>query len=87
MALILAFNKQINDASIDPSYFTTVRKKLDLDQREAAEIFGGGVMPFRGTKTAKPSRRWLWSNCSKFRISPPLCWRKCGWFDVFDFYP
>ncbi len=41
--LLAAFQRQINSAYVDPSYITKVRKKLDLDQREAADIFGGGV--------------------------------------------
>ena len=36
-----AFNKQVNAAIVDPSFILSVRKKLALDQREAAEIFGG----------------------------------------------
>lgn len=31
---------------MDPRFITNVRKKLALDQREAAEIFGGGVNAF-----------------------------------------
>ena len=53
MDLMLTFNKQVNAASIDPSYITTVRKKLDLDQREAAEIFGGGVNAFSRYENGK----------------------------------
>ena len=36
-----AFNKQVNAAIVDPGFIVSVRKKLDLGQREAAEIFGG----------------------------------------------
>jgi HTH-type transcriptional regulator / antitoxin MqsA len=53
MDLMLAFNKHVNAASVDPSYITTVRKKLDLDQREAAEIFGGGVNAFSRYENGK----------------------------------
>ena len=53
MDLMLAFNKQVNAASVDPSYITAVRKKLDLDQREAAEIFGGGVNAFSRYENGK----------------------------------
>ena len=53
MDLMLSFNKQVNAASVDPSYITTVRKKLDLDQREAAEIFGGGVNAFSRYENGK----------------------------------
>jgi len=41
---------------VDPDFIARVRKKLDLDQREAAEIFGGGVNAFSryGTGKTKP---------------------------------
>ena len=45
-AAIRAFNKQINAVIVDPGFIVKVRKKLALDQREAAEIFGGGVNAF-----------------------------------------
>jgi HTH-type transcriptional regulator/antitoxin MqsA len=35
------FSKQVNATYVDPAHIANVRKKLDLDQREAAEIFGG----------------------------------------------
>jgi len=41
-----AFSKQVNAAIVDPTFIANVRKKLALDQREAAEIFGGGVNAF-----------------------------------------
>ena len=43
---MLAFNKQINASIVDPGFIVSVRNKLALDQREAAEIFGGGVNAF-----------------------------------------
>jgi HTH-type transcriptional regulator/antitoxin MqsA len=46
MREMLAFNQQVNAAIVDPGYIVNVRKKLALDQREAAEIFGGGVNAF-----------------------------------------
>ena len=46
MNLMLAFNKQVNASIVDPDFIASVRKKLDLDQREAGEIFGGGVNAF-----------------------------------------
>ncbi len=52
-ALMLAFNKQINAATVDPSFIASVRKKLALDQREAAEIFGGGVNAFSRYENGK----------------------------------
>jgi HTH-type transcriptional regulator/antitoxin MqsA len=48
-----AFSKQVNAAIVDPSFITDVRKKLDLDQREAAEIFGGGINAFSRYENGK----------------------------------
>jgi HTH-type transcriptional regulator/antitoxin MqsA len=45
-AAMLEFNKQVNASIVDPAFIARVRKKLALDQREAAEIFGGGVNAF-----------------------------------------
>ena len=46
MTLMREFTKQVNASIVDPEFIVRVRKKLDLDQREAAEIFGGGVNAF-----------------------------------------
>ena len=56
MELIREFQRQINAAYVDPAYIAKVRKKLDLDQKEASEIFGGGVNAFSRYETgrAKP---------------------------------
>jgi HTH-type transcriptional regulator/antitoxin MqsA len=48
-----AFNKQVNAAIVDPGFIISVRKKLDLGQREAAEIFGGGVNAFSRYENGK----------------------------------
>ena len=48
-----AFSKQVNAAIVDPVFITMVRKKLDLDQREAAEIFGGGINAFSRYENGK----------------------------------
>ena len=48
-----AFWKQINMTIVDPAFITTVRKKLALDQREAAEIFGGGANAFSRYENGK----------------------------------
>ena len=40
------FNRQVNAATVEPAFILQVRKKLGLDQKEAAEIFGGGVNAF-----------------------------------------
>lgn len=52
-AFMLDFNKQVNAASVDPEFIVSVRKKLALDQREAAEIFGGGVNAFSRYENGK----------------------------------
>lgn len=44
--LIGQFQRQVNATYVDPAYIARVRRKLDLDQRQAAEIFGGGVNAF-----------------------------------------
>ena len=52
-AAMVAFNKQINAGSIDPAFISGVRKKLKLDQKEAATIFGGGVNAFSRYESGK----------------------------------
>jgi HTH-type transcriptional regulator/antitoxin MqsA len=51
--LMLEFNKQINASIVDPEFISRVRKQLALDQREAAEIFGGGVNAFSRYENGK----------------------------------
>ena len=51
--LMLQFNKQVNAAIVDPGFIARVRKKLALDQREAAEIFGGGINAFSRYENGK----------------------------------
>ena len=48
-----AFTRQVNAASVDPAFIAGVRRKLALDQREAAEIFGGGVNAFSRYENGK----------------------------------
>lgn len=52
-ALMLDFNKQVNAAIVDPAFIAAVRKKLALDQREAAALFGGGVNAFSRYENGK----------------------------------
>lgn len=47
------FNKQVNAAIVDPEFIISVRKKLHLGQREAAELFGGGVNAFSRYENGK----------------------------------
>ena len=51
--LIGAFNKEINASIVDPKFILGVREKLHLSQREAAEIFGGGINAFSRYETGK----------------------------------
>ncbi len=51
--LMRDFNKQVNATIVDPEFIAGVRKKLNLDQREAAEIFGGGVNAFSRYENGK----------------------------------
>jgi HTH-type transcriptional regulator / antitoxin MqsA len=66
-----AFGKQVNAALVDPAFISIVRKKLDLDQREAAEIFGGGVNAFL--------------RCENGKTKPPLALVKL--FKMLDSHP
>ncbi|MDO9226182.1 MAG: type II toxin-antitoxin system MqsA family antitoxin [Pseudomonadota bacterium] len=52
-ALMGEFQRQVNGAYVDPAYIASVRKKLALDQREAAELFGGGVNAFSRYENGK----------------------------------
>lgn len=47
------FTRQVNAAIVDPAFIASVRKKLALDQREAAEIFGGGINAFSRYENGK----------------------------------
>lgn len=71
MDFMLAFNKEVNASIVDPQFIVTVRKKLNLDQKQAAEIFGGGVNAF--------------SRYEKGRAKPPLALIKL--FKVLDRHP
>lgn len=51
--LIGQFQRKVNAAYVDPAYIARVRRKLDLDQREAAELFGGGINAFSRYENGK----------------------------------
>ncbi len=44
---------KVNQPFIDPEFILSVRKKLQLDQREAGELFGGGVNAFSRYENGK----------------------------------
>ncbi len=50
---MLDFNKQVNASVVDPDFIARVRKKLALDQRQAAAIFGGGANAFSRYENGK----------------------------------
>ncbi len=53
MEMMQQFQKQVNSAIVDPNFIINMRKKLHLEQKEAAEIFGGGVNAFSRYETGK----------------------------------
>lgn len=69
--LIGLFQRQVNAAYVEPGYIATVRRKLDLDQQQAAELFGGGVNAF--------------SHYENGRAKPPLALIKL--FRLLDRHP
>ncbi|KID01460.2 YgiT-type zinc finger protein [Hafnia alvei] len=52
-SILAEFNKQVNASIIDPEYVVAMRKKLNLSQSEAGEIFSGGVNAFSRYETGK----------------------------------
>lgn len=44
--LVGEFQRSVNAELVDAAYITQVRKKLRLDKKQAAAIFGGGVNAF-----------------------------------------
>lgn len=51
--LIGEFQRQVNAVRVDPAYIAAVRRKLKLDQKQAGEIFGGGVNAFSRYENGK----------------------------------
>lgn len=45
-ALVLAFRREVNNSLGEPELIASVRRKLNLDQKRAAALFGGGVNAF-----------------------------------------
>jgi HTH-type transcriptional regulator/antitoxin MqsA len=52
-AAMLELSRQVNGSIVDPGFISRVRKKLALDQREAAAIFGGGANAFSRYENGK----------------------------------
>lgn len=52
-AAMLDFTKEVNASIVDPGFIARVRKKLALDQRQAAAIFGGGANAFSRYENGK----------------------------------
>jgi len=47
------FQRQVNASIVDPKFIVRVRKRMELDQQEAGQIFGGGVNAFSRYETGK----------------------------------
>jgi HTH-type transcriptional regulator / antitoxin MqsA len=52
-AWVAAFQQRVNATHVDPQYIVRVRKKLQLGQREAGDIFGGGANAFSRYENGK----------------------------------
>jgi HTH-type transcriptional regulator/antitoxin MqsA len=52
-AAMLEFNREVNAVTVDPQFIVSVRRKLALDQKEAAAIVGGGVNAFSRYENGK----------------------------------
>jgi len=50
---VMAFRQQVNSEELEPKFVARVRKKLGIDQRQAGELFGGGVNAFSRYETGK----------------------------------
>ncbi len=53
MAAMGEFQRQVNADRVSPDFVRAVRRKLGIDQREAAAIFGGGANAFSRYETGK----------------------------------
>ena len=71
MRLMSDLHKQVDAAMVAPGFIVSVHKKLALDQREAAGIFGGDISAFSRYENGK--------------TSPPLALVKL--FKVLDRHP
>lgn len=45
-AMVRDFHRQVNKTLGEPAFIAKVRHKLQLDQRQAARLFGGGINAF-----------------------------------------
>lgn len=52
-AAMSAFAREVNASTVDPRFIADVRRKLNLNQGEAGEIFGGGINAFSRYETGK----------------------------------
>lgn len=58
--LMTAFERKVNAAVVDPGFIAAMRRKFDLDQREAGKSSVVGSMRSPVMKTARPPRQWRW---------------------------
>jgi len=66
MSAMLAFDRQVNAAIVDPRLLVSVRKKLALDQRESGgDLRRAASTPFPATENGPhPAVAGFWSSCS-----------------------
>jgi len=50
---MIAFTKEVNGATVKPEFILETRRLLKLDQRQAAELFGGGTNAFSRYENGK----------------------------------
>lgn len=50
---VAAFVRKVNAEEVDPQFIATIRKRFNLDQRQAAEMFGGGANAFSRYETGR----------------------------------
>ncbi|WP_210270620.1 type II TA system antitoxin MqsA family protein [Ensifer oleiphilus] len=50
---MLELKKKVDTEKVDPRFITTVREKLHLGQKEAEELFGGGINSFSRYETGE----------------------------------
>lgn len=70
-AAMMEFNEQVNASIVDPGFIASVRKKLALDQREAAEIFGGGDNAFSRYENGKTKSPLALAGEAARTVRPP----------------
>ncbi len=53
MQAMRTFSQEVNARLVDPAYVLAVRQRLNLSQREASDLFGGGINAFSRYENGK----------------------------------